>query len=73
LGVLDGKSPISVVAACLYFVSCLSKEPATARAIADTAQCTEGTLKNAYKLLLEVKEQIGSDLDMHHPLSSLPL
>jgi transcription initiation factor TFIIIB Brf1 subunit/transcription initiation factor TFIIB len=29
------------------------ENPTTAKSIADTAQCTESTLKNAYRLLLE--------------------
>ncbi len=66
-GFLAGKSPITLVAACLYFVSCLSTEPKLAKEIADIAGCSEGTLKNAYKLLWEVKKQISSILP------SLPL
>ena len=51
MGILAGKSPISIVAACIYLISSLSKDPAFAKEIAETAGCTEGTLRNAYKVL----------------------
>lgn len=71
-GTLAGKSPITIVAACLYFVSCLTADPCSARMIADTAQCTESTLKNAYRSLFEDREELGKDLGLL-PLSELPL
>jgi transcription initiation factor TFIIB len=58
LGILAGKSPISIVAACIFLISALSKEPAAAKEIAETAGCTEGTLKNAYKTLLANREDL---------------
>ncbi|KAJ1339741.1 transcription initiation factor IIB [Batrachochytrium salamandrivorans] len=72
LGTLAGKSPITLVASCLYFVSCLSTDPKPAKLIAEVAGCTESTLKNAYKLLLEVKDIIGRDLNLPHGLHTLP-
>ncbi|KAI8892713.1 cyclin-like protein, partial [Globomyces pollinis-pini] len=70
-GTLAGKSPISLVAACLYFVSSLSKEPKSAKNIADIAQCAESTLKNAYKSLYEEREELGKSLKTHFPISHL--
>ncbi len=58
LGTLAGKSPISLVAACLYLVSSLSANPRSAKEIADVAGCTEATLKNAYKLLYESRNEL---------------
>ncbi|KAI8823588.1 cyclin-like protein [Fimicolochytrium jonesii] len=73
LGTLAGKSPISIVAACLYFVSCLCRENEgkSAKEIAQVAGCTESTLKNAYKLLYDMREQLGKDLKMPRDLSAL--
>ncbi|TPX64473.1 hypothetical protein SpCBS45565_g05850 [Spizellomyces sp. 'palustris'] len=75
LGTLAGKSPISIVAGCLYFVSCLSKddEMKSARDIANVAGCTEATLKNAYKLLYDAREELGKDLRMAKGLKALPV
>jgi transcription initiation factor TFIIB len=55
---LAGKSPISIVAACIFLISSLSKDPAVAKEIAETAGCTEGTLKNAYKVLIAGREHL---------------
>ena len=71
-GILAGKSPITLVAACLYFVSCLSIEPKSAKEIAGIAGCTETTLKNAYKLLYEIRNELAVGLVMPLPISKLP-
>jgi transcription initiation factor TFIIB len=71
-GILAGKSPITLVAACLFFVSSLSKDPKSAKEIAGIAGCTEATLRNAYKLLYEAKEEISTGLVMPLPISALP-
>ncbi|KAJ3020566.1 transcription initiation factor IIB [Thoreauomyces humboldtii] len=73
-GTLAGKSPISIVAACLYFVSCLSKDgdEKSARDIANISGCTEATLKNAYKLLYDVRSELGVDLKMPKDVNHLP-
>lgn len=63
IGILAGKSPISIVAACIYMVSSLSSEPAAAKEIADTAGCTEGTLKNAYKTLFLNRTRLQAAVD----------
>lgn len=57
-GALAGKSPITIVAACLYFISNLSKTPKPARDIAEIAGCTEATLKNAYRILFEQRDEL---------------
>lgn len=75
VGTLAGKSPISLVAACLFFVSSLSDSPKSAKEIAQRADCTEGTLKNAYRLLYEAREELMSDLPdfkSAKPIESLP-
>jgi transcription initiation factor TFIIB len=72
-GCLAGKSPITVVAACLYFVCLLSEDPKPAKEIAETAQCSESTLKNAYKTLYEKREELGKDLKLVKDISELTL
>lgn len=72
-GILAGKSPITIVAACLYFVSCLSNDPKSAKEISAIAGCTETTLKNAYRFLYDAKEEISVGLVMSLPISKLPL
>ncbi|RKO83111.1 cyclin-like protein, partial [Blyttiomyces helicus] len=73
LGTLAGKSPISVVAGCLYFVAALSPDAGPSAAdIAKIAGCTEATLKNAYKILLEKRHEVGADLIGLKSLDTLP-
>lgn len=50
-GILAGKSPITIVAACFFFVSQLSSDPRNAKDIAAVCGCTEATLRNSYKYL----------------------
>ncbi|KAI9193683.1 cyclin-like protein [Polychytrium aggregatum] len=72
-GVLAGKSPISLVAAALYFTSSLSASPKTAKEIAEIAGCTEATLKNAYKVLYEDRNQlIIPEFKSTKPVAELP-
>jgi transcription initiation factor TFIIB len=71
LGLLDGRSPITIIAACLYFVSRLSKNPKTAKEISEIAGCSDSTLKNAFKIILGRKDEVGKGLVMHHKLSEL--
>ncbi|KAJ3298717.1 transcription initiation factor IIB [Borealophlyctis nickersoniae] len=65
-GLLAGKSPITIVAACLYFTSQLASEQnhKSAREIARIAGCTEATLKNAYKHLYEARVALAKDLNL---------
>jgi transcription initiation factor TFIIB len=69
---LAGRSPITIVAACLYFVSCLSENGCTSKDIADTCQCTESTLKNAYRILYEQRIELIEGLGMKLDASHLP-
>lgn len=72
MGVLAGKSPVSIAAACLYFVNNLALNPVSARGIAAVAGCTEATLRNSYRLLYESRFEIGKDLKMPRDVFSLP-
>lgn len=62
MGTLAGKSPISLVAASMYFVISLSNDSKSAKDIADVAGCTEATLKNAYKSLYDSRMELVKDL-----------
>ncbi|KAI8909562.1 hypothetical protein EDD86DRAFT_275602 [Gorgonomyces haynaldii] len=70
-GILDGKSPISIVAASLYMVSCLSNDPQSAKSIAEVAGCTEATLKNAYRIMFPHANEFLDDLELPLPVASL--
>jgi transcription initiation factor TFIIB len=70
-GVLAGKSPISLVASCLYLVSSLSADPKPAKSIAEVAGCTEPTLRNAYRLLFKEKEILAGDLNLAKDVNTL--
>lgn len=72
-GTLAGKSPISLVASCLYLVSLLSNDPKSSKDIAEIAGCTEATLKNAYRLLYESREELTKDLGLPKGPDSLHL
>jgi transcription initiation factor TFIIB len=73
MGMLAGKSPITVVASCLYLVSCLSNDPKSARSIAEVAGCVEATLKNAYRILLEDAQELTQGLTLPKKYTDLPL
>ncbi|CAH7666978.1 cyclin-like protein [Phakopsora pachyrhizi] len=51
IGILAGRSPISVASACIYFASYLFCNPKSAKDIASVAGVSEVTIKIAYKLL----------------------
>ncbi|WAQ83146.1 hypothetical protein PtA15_3A513 [Puccinia triticina] len=51
LGILAGRSPISVASACIYFASHLYGCPKSAKDIAGVAGVSETTIKIAYRLL----------------------
>ncbi|RKP00792.1 hypothetical protein CXG81DRAFT_12823 [Caulochytrium protostelioides] len=73
LGTLAGKSPVTLVAGCIYFVSCLSLNPRTAKEVADKCGCTEATLKSAYKLLYDSRAKLlPPDFKMARDVDSLP-
>jgi len=71
-GLLAGKSPISLVAASLFFASSLSNHPQSAKDIADIVGCTEATLKHAYKLLYEARQIIAPEINMPLGVDKLP-
>lgn len=76
MGILAGKSPISIVAACLYFVSCISDTKKNAKDIAETAGCTENTLRNAFKTLYENNVELHAainDKALFPNLNGLPV
>jgi len=50
-GTLAGRSPISSAAACIYMVAHLMKQPKSAKDISGVAGVSDGTIRNAYKLL----------------------
>ena len=51
IGSLDGRSPISVAAACIYMASALLQDPRTAKDISVQAGVSDGTIRTAYKLI----------------------
>ncbi|KAI8800442.1 cyclin-like protein [Cladochytrium replicatum] len=73
LGTLAGKSPITIVAACLYFVAAISDTPKNAKEIADAVNTTDTTLRSAYRLLYEKRyELVPKDSRMYAKLDQLP-
>jgi len=58
LGTLAGKSPISIAAAGIYFVSWLVGKGKSAKEVGDAAGVSEGTVRNAYKLIWADKERL---------------
>jgi len=73
-GPLSGKSPITIVATCLYLVSQMSSTPKTIKEISDIAQCSEATLRSAYKSLWEKRmEMIPSHFKSVIPIRNLPM
>lgn len=59
MGILAGRSPISVASACIYFASHLYNVPKSAKDIAGVAGVSEVTIKIAYKLLYPKREEIA--------------
>lgn len=49
LGVLAGRNPITIAAACILFVTTLWGHPKTAKEIAKVAGVQDGTIRMAYK------------------------
>lgn len=58
LGILAGKSPLSVCAAAIYLISQLSSTPKSFKEISPVAGVSDGTIRNAYKDLYAHKEQV---------------
>ncbi|PWN48997.1 putative SUA7-TFIIB subunit, factor E [Violaceomyces palustris] len=60
LGVLAGRSPITIAAACIYFSTQLWGVNKSAKKISQAAGVSDVTIKNSFKELLKHKEQIAS-------------
>lgn len=52
-GVLDGRSPLTVAAACVYLVSHLLDDKKHPKQIAVCASVSDGTIRHAYRLVYE--------------------
>lgn len=73
LGIMAGKSPISVAAAGIYMVSQLSSTKRTQKAIADIAGVSEVTIRNAYKDLYPRRtELLPADSEFQKNIHNLP-
>lgn len=55
-GLLGGRSPLSIAAACIYMASYLVGQPKTAKEISAVAGVSDGTIRNAYKLIYPKRE-----------------
>ena len=65
---IAGRSPLSVAAACIYFVSHLMGDPKSSREIAGIAGVSDGTIKTAYRFMYNIRQQLvdpawGGDLE----------
>ena len=58
-GVLAGKSPVTICAACILLAVTMSMaDPPSVEAIAESVQITEATFKSAYNELLKERDRI---------------
>lgn len=57
-GVADGRSPISIAGAAIYFVSHLYDQPKSAKEIAMVAGVSESTIKLVYRLMYQKREKL---------------
>ncbi|KAL8874079.1 MAG: hypothetical protein Q9174_000550 [Haloplaca sp. 1 TL-2023] len=57
-GLLAGRSPISVAAACIYMASWLVGEGRSAKDVSSIAGVSDGTIRNAYKLMHPSKDDL---------------
>ncbi|PVU88184.1 hypothetical protein BB561_005980 [Smittium simulii] len=71
LGNLAGKSPVSIAAACIYFVTYLLGTPCESKNISNTTGVSEVTIKNTYKqLYAETAILIDNELLKANPKAS---
>ncbi|KAG8986451.1 transcription initiation factor IIB [Tulasnella sp. JGI-2019a] len=63
-GVADGRSPISIAGAAIYFASHLYGQPKSAKEIAVVASVSESTIKLVYKLMYHEKEKLIDKKDI---------
>ncbi|KAL4873462.1 hypothetical protein BDV12DRAFT_78539 [Aspergillus spectabilis] len=57
-GNLAGRSPLSIVAACIYMASYLMGHPKSAKEISSVAHVSDGTIRGAYKQLYAERESL---------------
>lgn len=57
-GMLAGRSPLSIAAACIYTASHFMGQPKSPKDISLVAGVSDGTIRNAYKLIYPVREQL---------------
>jgi transcription initiation factor TFIIB len=60
-GDLAGRSPLSIVAACLYMISHLCATPKSAKEISNVVGVSDGTIRGAYKQLYAEKDRLLTD------------
>jgi transcription initiation factor TFIIB len=60
-GDLAGRSPLSIVAACLYMISHLAGVPKSAKEISAVVGVSDGTIRGAYKQLYAEKDRLITD------------
>ena len=58
VGALDGRSPLSAAAACIYFASHLMKSARSAKEIANVVGVSDGTIRTAYRYLWDKKDTL---------------
>ena len=57
-GMLAGRSPLSIAAACIYTASHFMGQPKTAKDISNVAGVSDGTIRNAYKLIYPKRDKL---------------
>ena len=57
-GDLAGRSPLSVAASVIYFISHLLRTPKSAKAISEVAGVSEGTIRTSYKKVYDQKDTV---------------
>ncbi|KAB8338779.1 hypothetical protein FH972_021724 [Carpinus fangiana] len=62
-GVLDGRSPLTVAAACVYLVSYLLDDKKHPKDIAKCASVSDSTIRHAYRLVYEKLQDGALELD----------
>lgn len=58
LGMVDGRSPISVAAGAIYFICMLFGLPKTTKDVQDVAQVSEGTIRLIAKIFVKYSEML---------------
>lgn len=58
MGNLAGRSPLSIVAACIYMSSALMGQPKSAKEISRVVHVSDGTIRGAYKQLYADRERL---------------